>query len=39
MTYHQIIDDIFDYCVELLIIGARDRHDLRRNQCLVFYRV
>ena len=23
MTYHQIIDDIFDYCVELLIIGAR----------------
>ena len=22
MTYHQIIDDIFDYCVELLIIGA-----------------
>lgn len=23
MNYHQIIDDIFDYCVELLIIGAR----------------
>ena len=23
MTYHQIIDDIFDYCVELLLIGAR----------------
>ena len=23
MTYHQIIDDIFDYCVELLIIAAR----------------
>jgi len=23
MTYHQIIDDIFDYCVELLIVGAR----------------
>ena len=23
MTYHQIIDDIFDYCVELLIISAR----------------
>ena len=22
MTYHQIIDDIFDYCVELLIVGA-----------------
>ena len=23
MTYHQIIDDIFDYCVEFLIIGAQ----------------
>ena len=23
MTYHQIIDDIFDYCVQLLIFGAR----------------
>ena len=22
MTYHQIIGDIFDYCVELLIISA-----------------
>ena len=22
MTYHQIIGDIFDYCVELLTIGA-----------------
>ena len=22
MTYHQIIGDIFNYCVELLIIGA-----------------
>lgn len=23
MTYHQIIGDIFDYCVELLIISAQ----------------
>ena len=23
MTYHQTIEDIFDYCVELLIIAAR----------------